>query len=91
MLVEKGVLFRGEYKDFISCPKCGAPWYKDEVNKLYPVKILRHFPIIPRFQRMFRMFTMLFSMLWHAQNNSPDGLIRHPCDSKAWKHVMRGF
>jgi len=26
------VLFQGEYKDAISCPKCGAPRYKDEGN-----------------------------------------------------------
>jgi hypothetical protein len=29
-------------------------------------------------------------MLWHAENKSDqdggDGLVRHPCDSKAWKH-----
>jgi hypothetical protein len=26
-------------------------------------------------------------MVWHAKNTSSDGLVRHPCDSKAWKHV----
>jgi hypothetical protein len=54
------VLFRGEYKDVISCPKCGAPQYKDEGNKLYPVKVLKHFPIIPRLQRMFRALACYF-------------------------------
>ncbi len=57
------VLFRGEYKNAISCPKCGAPRYKDEGNILYHVKIFKHFPTILRFQRMFRMFAMLSSML----------------------------
>ena len=26
-------------------------------------------------------------MLWHAKNKNTDGLARHPCDSKAWRHV----
>jgi hypothetical protein len=30
-------------------------------------------------------------MLWHAQNNSPNGLVRHPWDSKAWKHINERF
>jgi hypothetical protein len=30
-------------------------------------------------------------MLRHSQNNSLDGLVRHPCDSKAWKHVHAKF
>jgi hypothetical protein len=29
-------------------------------------------------------------MLWHSENKSNreggDNLVRHPCDSKAWKH-----
>jgi hypothetical protein len=30
-------------------------------------------------------------MLWHSQNNSLDGLVKHPCDSKAWKRVHENF
>jgi hypothetical protein len=26
-------------------------------------------------------------MVWHSKNHSSDGLVRHPCDSKAWNHV----
>ncbi len=37
------------------------------------------------------MFAMSSLMLWHAQNNSPDGFVRHPCDSKAWKHINERF
>ena len=28
-------------------------------------------------------------MVWHAKNTSTDGLVRHHCDSKAWKHVHK--
>jgi hypothetical protein len=57
---------------------------------MYPVKVLRHFSIIPRLQRMFRSPAISELMRWHAENASDkeggDGLVRHPCDSKAWKH-----
>jgi len=36
---------------------------------------------------MFRALAMLELMLWHSKNNSLDGLVRLPCESKAWKHV----
>jgi hypothetical protein len=36
---------------------------------------------------MFRTPTISELMVWHAKNTSSDGLVRHPCDSKAWKHV----
>ncbi len=85
------VLFRGKYKDVINFPKCGTPRYKDEGNKLYLVKVIKHFPINPRLQRMFRTPAMSSLMLWHAQNNSLDGLVKHPCDSKAWKHINERF
>jgi hypothetical protein len=81
------VLFSGPYKVAIRCPKCGAPCYKDEGNKIFPMKVLWHFPIVLRLQIMFRTPTLSKLMLWHSQNNSLDGLVKHPCDSKAWKHV----
>jgi hypothetical protein len=48
------MLFRGEHIDAVCCPNCGAPRYKDERWQKFLVKRLRHFPIIPRLQRMFR-------------------------------------
>jgi hypothetical protein len=84
------VLFRGEYTDAERCPKCDGPRFSDGDRKKYPVKILRHFPIIPRLQRMFCSPSISALMKWHAENRSDrergDGLVRHPCDSKAWKH-----
>jgi hypothetical protein len=88
---ERGcVLFRGEHEDAVRCPKCGGRRFKDEERRSFPLKVLRHFPIIPRLQRMFRSPKISKLMLWHAENASDqeggDGLVRHPCDSKAWKH-----
>jgi hypothetical protein len=30
-------------------------------------------------------------MLWHSQNSSSNGLMKHQCDSKAWKHIQQKF
>jgi hypothetical protein len=51
---ERGcVLFRGALADAKKCPRCDQPRYKDVERKKFPVKVLRHFPLIPRLQRMF--------------------------------------
>lgn len=54
------------------------------------MKVLRHFPLIPRVQRMFRSPMISKLLRWHDENRSSrdggDGLVRHPCDSKAWRH-----
>jgi hypothetical protein len=48
---ERGcVLFRAEYVDALYCPKCGGRRYRDEERRCYPMKVLRHFPVIPRLQ-----------------------------------------
>ena len=36
---------------------------------------------------MFRTPTISELMVWHTKNTNTDGLVRHPCDSKAWKNV----
>jgi hypothetical protein len=74
----------------MNCPKFGGPRYRDEEQKLFPLKVLRYFPVIPRIQRMFRSPCLSSLMLWQSENRSDreggDNLVRHPCDSKAWKH-----
>jgi hypothetical protein len=84
------VLFRGEYANETTCPRCRKPRFKDQERKKFLVKVLRHFPIIPRLQRMFRSPTILQLLLWHLENRSDreggDKMVRHPCDSKAWRH-----
>jgi hypothetical protein len=87
------VLFKGEYADAELCPKCDGPRFNDGDRKKYPVKILHHLSIIPQLQRMFRSPSISALMKWHAENRSDkeggDGLVRHPCDSKAWKHFHK--
>lgn len=81
------VLFRGEYEDLLKCPECDRPRYKDMTNKIGPMKVLRHFPLIPRLQRLFRTPALSKLMRWHKANESKDGLVRFPADCRAWKHL----
>ncbi len=55
------------------------------------VKMFRWFPIIPRLQWLFMTPIMSKLMLWNSQNSSLDGLMKHPCDPKAWKHIHQKF
>jgi hypothetical protein len=64
------VLFRGVHADKERCPKCSKPRFKDEWRKKFPVKVLRHFPLIPRLQRLFRSPTISKLMHWHWENRS---------------------
>jgi len=93
------VLFRGkEYEGLDNCPKCGETRWKQskEVHdvgsscgskKRVPRKILQYFPLIPRLQRIYMSETRASYMRWHKEELVVDGKMRHPADSKAWKHV----
>jgi hypothetical protein len=84
------VLFRRVLANATECPQCGKPRFKDQMWRKFPVKVLRHFPIIPCLQRMFRSPTISDLLTWHSENKSDrergDNMVRHPCDSKAWRH-----
>jgi hypothetical protein len=84
------VLFRGVLANATECPEYRKPRFKDQTWQKFPVKVLRHFPIIPRLQRMFRSPTISDLLTWHSENRSDreggDNMVRHPCDSKAWRY-----
>ncbi|XP_056698659.1 uncharacterized protein [Spinacia oleracea] len=50
-----------------------------------PQLILRHFPLVPRLQRMFISSKLARHMRWHKVDNKDDGIMRHPADLEAWK------
>jgi hypothetical protein len=81
---EKGcVLFRGAFADAEKCPKCDQPRYKDIDRKKFPVKVLRHFPIIPRLQRMFRSPAISKLMLWHSETAAVERVVTISSDIPA--------
>lgn len=79
-------LFQGELADALTCPKCGHLRYTSESSRR-AVKVLRHFPLIPRLQRMFRCTLLAKLTKWHASRKDMEGNIESVPDSKAWKHI----
>ena len=70
------------------CSQCGSSRYREDViGKAIPVKVLRHFPIIPRIKSMFRCKDIARLMTWHQSTRSTDEVMRVPADSPAWKHI----
>jgi len=67
-------LFWKDKAGFSKCPKCNSSRYVEGNNSI-PVKILRHFPLIPRLLRMYRCRDIVTLMRWHEQNSSSNGKI----------------
>ncbi|XP_006352028.2 uncharacterized protein [Solanum tuberosum] len=80
------MLFRNEFakKDVNECLICGASRWKNSVKKI-PAKVLRHFPLKPRLQRLYISSKIAKLMRWHHEEWNKDGVLRHPADSEAWK------
>lgn len=79
-------LFRKELEGAMNCPGCGQMRYKSESNRT-PVKVLRHFPLIPRLRRMYRSTSLAKLNKWHTERKDCSGKVECVPDSKAWKHV----
>ncbi|XP_058214245.1 uncharacterized protein LOC131325811 [Rhododendron vialii] len=85
-------LFRKENAELENCPKCGRSRWKVDVHtkqikKGVPAKVLRYFPIIPRFRNMYRSFEVAKDLAWHYTHRSSDAKMRHPVDSPTWKTI----
>lgn len=62
---------------------------KDYIRKGVPRKVLRYFPIIPRFRKMFTSTEIGKDIRWHSTHISQNGKMRHPVDLEAWKSIDR--
>ncbi|XP_043694159.1 uncharacterized protein LOC122644850 [Telopea speciosissima] len=82
------MLYWNEAANATSCYKCGISRYISDDKKI-PVKILRHFPLIPRFQRLYISSKLSSDMRWHHEERVDDQKLRHPADAKAWKDFDR--
>ncbi|KAL3690308.1 hypothetical protein R1sor_016617 [Riccia sorocarpa] len=81
------VLFKGEYENLRTCPKCGAARYKEVGRNSILEKVLRYFPVIPCLQRMYKCREIAYLLTWSARHKSSDGLIRNTRDSKQLQHI----
>ena len=88
------VLFWKENETLDKCPVCDEPRYKlcHGKGKKVPQKVLRHFPLKPRLQRLFMSRHTSIDMRWHKEKRiNEDGVLRHPADSEAWKDMDTRF
>src|SRR3954464_12549783 len=69
------IMYRDEYKDITTCPKCGHGWYKVG-NKKAPRKVVWYFPLTPRLQRYYIDRKEAKLMQWHAEGRSPKRIRR---------------
>lgn len=80
------MLFKGEFNDASTCPKCNKSWYIEGLDQV-PCKVLWHFSLIPSLKQLYRCSSLVKLMSWHHTNKSHDGMVHLICDSKVWKHV----
>jgi hypothetical protein len=81
------VLFRKQYAKHDHCPKCNASrWVDADGRKKIPEKVLRHFQLIPRLQRMFISKKQSVEVQWHKLKRKPmENELSHPANGEAWK------
>ena len=80
------ILYRKTYAKRNDCPKCKASRWKYPDKQKGALKVLRHFPLAPRLQRLFSSRKTAENMQWHHLKRKPvDGVLSHPADGEAWK------
>ncbi|XP_042974577.1 uncharacterized protein LOC122306207 [Carya illinoinensis] len=80
--------FWKENASYNDCPKCGASrWEQSTIQgRRIPQKVLRHFPLKLRLQRLYMSKKTAQDMRWHVDGHIDDPTcMRHLSDSKAWK------
>ncbi|XP_039787895.1 uncharacterized protein LOC120654427 [Panicum virgatum] len=86
------VLFRKEFAKFDNCPVCSLSRWKDPERKKIPVKVLRHFPLVPRLKRMFATKEASEQAQWHKLKRQPsEKEMSHPADGEAWQDFDREY
>src|SRR3954471_18844473 len=90
------IMYRDEYKDRTTCPKCGHGRYKVG-NKKAPRKVVWYFPLTPRLQRYYVDRKEAKLMQWHAEREKPEEdpkkcyILTHPADASQWEALDLAF
>ncbi|XP_042942614.1 uncharacterized protein LOC122276775 [Carya illinoinensis] len=82
------ILFWKENAALNECPVCKASRWMPNAHgsRVIPQKVLRHFPLKPRLQRLFMSAKIAGDMRWHKEQRAiEDTSMRHPTDSECWK------
>ena len=92
MCIDNYMLFWKDDAALDSCKLCGKPKWKEKIMdedgqyrnpKKWPMKVLRWFPLILRFKRLFMSQHTTSHMRWHANSRTKDGALRHLADDEA--------
>jgi hypothetical protein len=75
--------FRKELKVATKCPKCNESRYTSDSSKR-SVKVLCHFPLIPRLKKMFQYHRLAELLKWNATRKKDGNKVECVPDSKAW-------
>lgn len=70
------------------CTRCGISRWKqnkDGTPTRVPQKLMWHFPLIPRLQKLFMSAKTSKDMRWHEEDRTKDDTLRHPADGEAWQ------
>ena len=82
------ILYYGKNINLKECPVCHTSRYcQDQVSKKVLHKLLRHIPLKPRFERMFKCRELAKYMSYHVHGRSQDGVMRMAADSNYWKEI----
>jgi len=80
------VLFEEALANSECCSECNiSRWL--EGNTTIAAKVIRHFPLIPRIQRMWRSVEIVGMLIGYTKHGSGDGIMRSVVDSHVWKHI----
>ncbi|XP_076919476.1 uncharacterized protein LOC143580283 [Bidens hawaiensis] len=92
------MLYWKEYEDAEVCHICHTSKWKQvnekqnnhnsehyKTTSRVPAKVVWHFPLKPRLQRLFMCSEIAKHMRWHDKGRPKDGNLRHPADGKSWK------
>ncbi|XP_074313753.1 uncharacterized protein LOC141648947 [Silene latifolia] len=79
------MLFWKEFENAEECHKCHASKWKESKescngssnSRKIPAKVLWHFPLKPRAQRVYMNAEIAEYMTWHADKRPKDGFLRH--------------
>jgi len=85
------VLFWGDREELQACPKCKeSRWEDTDGSRWGPHKVLRHFPLISRLQRIFATRgTAADAELHETKQEKNTDEMSHPADGEAWQDFDR--
>ena len=82
------IIYHKQYEFATQYPICHISRYQlDQLTKKVPCKVLRHIPIIPRLQRLFKCNSLAQFIDYHACNSSQDDIMQMHLGGFTFKEI----